>query len=130
MLKSLFHADYAMAHLAENKALLAFAKEKLSKEDFDKLNKSRRNLIIFQMIPHILLVIEIICVFLFVPYQEVPKGYANQRETIILCSTALYIFFLTFWLILSQFLVGKLWHKYVKWFRKSGDISKFYQLFK
>lgn len=120
----------AVGHVLESKAQLDYARGNLSKEHFDKLYRSRRSLVIFQAIPWILFAVGILCVFLFVPAQEVPYGHASMRETMLLFGAVFFIFFYMFWLIISQFVVGKLWHKYVKWYKKAGTMAELYRLLK
>lgn len=117
-----------MNHLLENQVPLQFAKENLPPEQFNRLFRSRRQLLWFQVFPWILAALGLILVLIFVPSEETLPGHASRRETILLFGSMFYIFFYGFWLILSQFLVGKLWHRYVKWFRKGDSIEKLYQL--
>lgn len=129
-MRYIFRSIYALGHVFEAKIHLEFARQNLSKEHFDKLYRSRRGLMRFQVIPWILFAVGILCAFLFVPAQEVPYGHASMRETVLLFGTVCFIFFYMIWIILSQFVVGQLWHKYVKWFRKSGSMDELYQLLK
>lgn len=127
---SLYRALYILSLHKEQKELLGYARNNLSAEDFEKLKSSRKHLIIFQSVPTIAIITVVITTLIFVPYEEVPKGYANLQVTILLFSTVIYIFFLVFWLILSQLLFRKtLWHNYVKWFKRKGTIDELYLLF-
>lgn len=127
---SLYRALYILSLHKEQKELLGYARNNLSAEDFEKLKSSRKHLIIFQSVPTIAIITVVITTLIFVPYEEVPKGYANLQVTILLFSTVIYIFFLVFWLILSQLLFRRaLWHNYVKWFRQKGTIDELHLLF-
>ena len=64
-----------------------------------------------------------------VPPEVVPNGYASRRETFLIFGAAGFLFFYIFWLVLSQFVVGKLWHKYARWYRKESSMEELYGLF-
>ncbi len=122
MKKFLYSLFYGTGQAMENEAQYSFARENLPKEQFEKLHHSRRCLCAMQAVPFVLLAIFLICVFLFVPTEEKINGSATMRETYLLFGTTIFIFFLIFWLILSQFVGGgRLWVKYAAWFRRSAD---------
>ena len=122
-------AASSVEHILENRAQVEFAQNTLSEAQFEALMKSRKQLWWFQIFPWIPAVIVVICVLLFVPPEVVPNGYAGRRETFLLFGAAGFLLFYTFWLVLSQFVVGKLWHKYARWYRKEGSVEELYGLF-
>ena len=128
-MRKFFQAMQAYRQYTENKALVYFADENIEKENLERLMKSRKQLILFQIFPFLLAVIGIIAVFIFIPSEEVPYGYASSRETVLLFGTVGFIFFYIIWIILSQFIVGRLWHRYVKWFRRDGTAEGLQRVF-
>lgn len=114
----------------ENIEKLEFARAILSKEQFVQLHKSYKQLFWFQMIPYIMLVIGIILIILFVPALKWPTEYDNLKFMVLLLWASVWVIFLFVWLILSQFIIGKLWLKYHKWYNGKGDIDELYALFK
>ena len=113
----------------ENRALKYFAEENIEKENLERLMKSRKQLILFQIFPFLLAVIGTIAVLIFIPAEDVPYGYASSRETALLFGAVGFIFFYIIWIILSQFIVGRLWHRYVKWFRRNGTAEELGNIF-
>mgnify|MGYP000377956198 CR=1 FL=1 len=80
--------------------------------------------------PVILLAAVVLLELILIPSEAVPKGYASAKETVILFETAFFIVpFYPVWLIVSQFAVGRLWHKYCRWYDKSEDRNGVYALF-
>lgn len=92
-------------HQIQNDKMLRFAKQIMSEEQFGKLYDSYKQLFWFQLSLPIAsaLIIALSCLIF--------RQYAYM---IFLFGSAAFIFLFIFWLILSQFLVGRLWHKYVK----------------
>ena len=120
----------ALNNRIENNKKLRFAKYKLSKEQYEKLYKSYKKLFWFQIAPVILFVIAVILILIFIPSQDVPNGYADMKTTILLFGTAFFVaLFFPIWLVISQFVVGKLWHKYFKWYKSEESMDKLYDLF-
>lgn len=102
----------------ENNEMLKFAKQVMSQEQFMKLYNSYRQLFWFQASLPIgaVILIATLCL-IFNSYVDVIIGFGL---------TAFILVFII-WLILSQFVVGRLWHKYVKLY-KSGvnpNVMKF-----
>ncbi|MDL2295495.1 hypothetical protein LJC18_01620 [Lachnospiraceae bacterium OttesenSCG-928-E19] len=121
--------DSSNSNAFGNAIKLAFAKENLTEEQFEKLYKSYKRLFWFQLAPAILLALAAILIIIFMP--SASYGQTDWKTAILLFGSAFFIFpFLPIWLVLSQFLVGKLWHSYSKWFKKSNDINELYALFK
>mgnify|MGYP000740699545 FL=1 len=109
---------------------LEFARRVLNKAQFDKLYRAYRRLFRFQIAPVILLAAVVLLELILIPSEAVPKGYASAKETVILFETAFFIVpFYPVWLIVSQFAVGRLWHKYCRWYDKSEDRNGVYALF-
>lgn len=114
----------------DNNGNLNFAKQALSKEQFDRLYKSYRQLFWFQITPVIVFAVLAILVMIFVPSQDVPNGYADMKMTILMFGTAFFLVpFWPAWLIVSQFASGKLWHRYIKWHKKGGSLEELYDIF-
>ena len=122
-LKTGYQAGYAVHHQAENSALVAYAREKLDDKRYAKLMKSRRNLLIFQLAPFGALLLALILIFVFIPHKQFIPGVVTARETYLLFTATGFIFIYIMWLILSQFCVGRIWHRYVKWFRRCKDLE-------
>ncbi len=109
---------------------LEFARRVLNKAQFDKLYRAYRRLFRFQIAPVILLAAVVLLELILIPSEAVPNGYASAKETVILFETAFFIVpFYPVWLIVSQFAVGRLWHKYCRWYDKSEDRNGVYTLF-
>lgn len=109
---------------------LEFARRVLNKAQFDKLYRAYRRLFRFQIAPVILLAAVVLLELILIPSEAVSNGYASAKETIILFETAFFIVpFYPVWLIVSQFAVGRLWHKYCRWYDKSEDRNGVYALF-
>lgn len=109
---------------------LEFARRVLNKAQFDKLYRAYRRLFRFQIAPVILLAAVVLLELILIPSEAVPNGYASAKETVILFETAFFIVpFYPVWLIVSQFAVGRLWHKYCRWYDKSKDRNGVYALF-
>ena len=109
---------------------LEFARRVLNKAQFDKLYRAYRRLFRFQIAPVILLAAVVLLELILIPSEAVPNGYASAKETVILFETAFFIVpFYPVWLIVSQFAVGRLWHKYCRWYDKSEDRNRIYALF-
>lgn len=109
---------------------LEFARRVLNKAQFDKLYRAYRRLFRFQIAPVILLAAVVLLELILIPSEAVPNGYASAKETVILFETAFFIVpFYPVWLIVSQFAVGRLWHKYCRWYDKSEDHNGVYALF-
>lgn len=109
---------------------LEFARRVLNKAQFDKLYRAYRRLFRFQIAPVILLAAVVLLELILIPSEAVPNGYASAKETVILFETAFFIVpFYPVWLIVSQFAVGRLWHKYCRWYDKSEDRKGVYALF-
>lgn len=109
---------------------LEFARRVLNKAQFDKLYRAYRRLFRFQIAPVILLAAVVLLELILIPSEAVPNGYASAKETVILFETAFFIVpFYPVWLIVSQFAVGRLWHKYCRWYDKSEDSNGVYALF-
>ena len=107
-----------------------FARRVLNKAQFDKLYRAYRRLFRFQIAPVILLAAVVLLELILMPSEAVPNGYASAKETVILFETAFFIVpFYPVWLIVSQFAVGRLWHKYCRWYDKSEDRNGVYALF-
>ena len=95
----------------ENNKMLKFAKQIMSQEQFMKLYKSYRQLFWFQLSLPIGAVVVIALLALI---------FSSYAEVIVAFGVTAFILLFIFWLILSQFVVGRLWHKYVKLY-KSGE---------
>ena len=109
---------------------LEFARRVLNKAQFDKLYRAYRRLFRFQIAPVILLAAVVLLELILIPSEAVPNAYASAKETVILFETAFFIVpFYPVWLIVSQFAVGRLWHKYCRWYDKSEDRNGVYALF-
>ena len=109
---------------------LEFARRVLNKAQFDKLYRAYRRLFRFQIAPVILLAAVVLLELILIPSEAMPNGYASAKETVILFETAFFIVpFYPVWLIVSQFAVGRLWHKYCRWYDKSEDRNGVYALF-
>ena len=109
---------------------LEFARHVLNKAQFDKLYRAYRRLFRFQIAPVILLAAVVLLELILIPSEAVPNGYASAKETVILFETAFFIVpFYPVWLIVSQFAVGRLWHKYCRWYDKIEDRNGIYALF-
>lgn len=109
---------------------LEFARRVLNKAQFDKLYRAYRRLFRFQIAPVILLAAVVLLELILIPSEAVSNGYASAKETVILFETAFFIVpFYPVWLIVSQFAVGRLWHKYCRWYDKSEDRNGVYALF-
>ena len=109
---------------------LEFARRVLNKAQFDKLYRAYRRLFRFQIAPVILLAAVVLLELILIPSEAVPNGYASVKETVILFETAFFIVpFYPVWLIVSQFAVGRLWHKYCRWYDKGEDRNGVYALF-
>ena len=109
---------------------LEFARRVLNKAQFDKLYRAYRRLFWFQIAPVILLAAVVLLELILIPSEAVPNGYASAKETVILFETAFFIVpFYPVWLIVSQFAVGRLWHKYCRWYDNSEDRNEVYALF-
>lgn len=109
---------------------LEFARRVLNKAQFDKLYRAYRRLFRFQIAPVILLAAVVLLELILIPSETVSNGYASAKETVILFETAFFIVpFYPVWLIVSQFAVGRLWHKYCRWYDKSEDRNGVYALF-
>ncbi len=103
-------AQGAANNRIENNEMLVLAKQIMSEEQFERLYRAYRQLFWFQLSLPIgaSLIIAVSCI-IFRQYAEIILAFGG---------TAFILLFI-FWLILSQLLVGRLWHKYVKLY-KSG----------
>ena len=109
---------------------LEFARRVLNAAQFEKLYRAYRQLFWFQLAPVLVLAAAVLLELIFIPSEVVPNGYASTKETVILFETAFFIVpFYPVWLIVSQFAVGRLWHKYCRWYDKSRDRNGVYALF-
>ena len=95
----------------QNNEMLKFARQTMNEEQFRKLYKSYRQLFWFQLSLPIsaVLIIALSCII-----------FSQYAEAIFALGCEAFIFLFIIWLIISQFVVGKLWHKYVKLY-KSGE---------
>ncbi len=89
----------------ENHKQLRFAREVLNNDNFMKLYKSYKQLFWFQLsFPIVAVVVTILSCLLFYNY-----------ITIVLAIAAVgFLFGFIIWMILSQFVAGRLWHKYAQ----------------
>ena len=94
----------------QNNEMLKFAWHTMNEEQFRKLYKSYRQLFWFQ------LSLPITAVLIIALLSIVFSQYA---KAIFALGCVAFIFLFIIWLIISQFAVGRLWHKYVKLY-KSG----------
>lgn len=95
----------------ENNKMLKFAQQIMSQEQFEQLYKSYRQLFWFQLsLPIAAVLIIALSCMIFSQYAEMIFGFG--------CVAFIFLFII--WLIISQFAVGKLWHKYAKLY-KSGE---------
>ena len=78
----------ALQNAIKNNEKLAFAKSVLSKEQFERLYKSYRNLFWFQIMPVIVLAVAVVLELIFIPSENVPNGVASLKETIIIFEAA------------------------------------------
>lgn len=104
----------------ENKKKLEFARNVLNDENFEKLYKSYRQLFWFQI--SYLIISSVILVLTSLIFRE----YWSE---VLMIGAFILIFGFIIWLILSQFIAGKLWRKYDKWYRKGGNMEGLYKLF-
>lgn len=95
----------------QNNKMLVFAKNTMSEEQFMRLYASYRQLFWFQIALPIgaVLILAVLCI-IFRQYVEIILAFG---------ATAFILLFI-FWLILSQFVVGRLWHKYVKLYNSNA----------
>lgn len=95
----------------QNNKMLMFAQQIMSKEQFMKIYKSYKQLFWFQLsLPAgAVLIIALLCII-----------FRQYAEMIFAFGVTAFILLFIVWLILSQFLVGRLWHKYVKLY-KNGE---------
>ena len=115
----------AMQNKIENNEKLRFAKKNLSGEQFRRLYGAYRRLFWFQIAPVFVLLAALLLMLIFIPAE--PSGV---KAGIMLLTVAFFLVpFLPVWLVLSQFVVGKLWHRYSKWYQKEGSISELHALF-
>lgn len=93
----------------ENNEMLRFASEVLNSKNFIKLYKSYRQLFWFQLsFPIVSVVLTVLGCIIF----------NSCIDIVLLIAASGFIFGFIIWMILSQFLAGRLWHKYVKWYKK------------
>lgn len=94
----------------QNNEMLMFAKNTMSEEQFKRLYASYRQLFWFQIALPIgaVLILALLCV-IFRQYVKIILAFGATAFT----------FLFIFWLILSQFVVGRLWHKYVKLYKSN-----------
>ena len=98
----------SLRNASDNSRMLNFARAVLEKEQFEQLHRSYKSLFWFQLSLPIAaaVLIPVLCLIF--------KEYA----VLIACFGAvLFLFLFIIWLILSQFLVGRMWHKYVKLYK-------------
>lgn len=100
----------AINNKIENNDMLKFARNIMSEEQFIKIYKSYRRLFWTQLSVPIAGVV-------FIPL--LCLAFSEYAMIIAAFGTVLFLFLFIVNLILSQFLVGRLWHKYVKLY-KSG----------
>ena len=88
--------------------LYCFAKQVMSQEEFTKLSNSYRQLFWFQLFlpTGAVLLIAVLCLI-----------FNSYVDVIIMVGVTAFILLFIIWLILSQFVVGRLWHKYVKLYK-------------
>ncbi|CVH74457.1 hypothetical protein BN3662_00271 [Clostridiales bacterium CHKCI006] len=111
----------ALMNKIENNQMLSEAKRLLDQDRWDRLRQSYRQLFWFQITPVFVFVIAIILVFFFCP--TTAADGTQIKAAIILFGTAFFVLiFFPVWLILSQFVVGRLWHRYAKWYRQGGSL--------
>ena len=122
-MKTAYRARYTAEHIAENSALTAYARENLDDERYAHLMRSRRNLLIFQLAPLAMLLLAVVLIFVFIPHEQFIPGVVTARETYLIFTATGFIFIYIMWLILSQFCVGRMWHRYVKWFRRCENLE-------
>ena len=102
----------------ENNKMLKFAQQIMSQEQFMQLYKSYRQLFWFQLLLPIgaAVTIALLCLI-----------FRSYAKIIVAFGVTAFIFLFIIWLILSQFVVGRLWHKYVKLYKsgKHPNVIKF-----
>ena len=96
-----------------NNEMLEFDKQTMNEDQFRKLYKSYRQLFWLQLSLPIatVLITALLCII-----------FNQYAKAILTLGCVAFIFLFIIWLIISQFVVGKLWHKYAKLY-KSGEDS-------
>lgn len=95
----------------QNNKMLMFAKNIMNEEQFMRLYASYRQLFLFQIALPIgaVLVLAVLCIV-----------FRQYAEIILAFGVVAFILLFILWLILSQFVVGRLWHKYVKLYNSNA----------
>ena len=108
----------------QNSDPLRLAKLLLPEEDHQRLLRSYRRLFWFQISPVPAFLAAELAVLIFVP-----SAYGNVKLAVLLLIPVFFCVILwPVWLVISQFTVGKLWHKYSKWYRRKGSADELYNL--
>lgn len=115
----------ALQNAADNHTKLEFASKVLSDEEFTVLYKSYKQLFWAQ--------ISFMIVFMVIWFIGCTLGAAflpvEQRMIPVGFIPVVFIILYPFWLIITQFCFGKIWHKYNKWYRKTGSINELHGIF-
>lgn len=115
----------------ENNIKLKVARENLSKEEFKMLYDSYKTLKKFQAIPAIIFMVVFVLELIFIPGESVQYGDSSPKETFIIMEVALFLMVIyPIWLIITQFICGKLWHKYSKWYKNAVVPRGIHDIFK
>lgn len=122
----------AYRNIIENKEKLRFARQHLSKKQFEQLYRSYKQLYWFQISSVIIFIVVIVLEAIFVPgpWTAEDPGMATMKTTALIFTAGFFcVPIFPIWLIISQFAVGKLWHKYSKWYKKESSMNELYQMF-
>ena len=108
----------ALANWVDNQEKMIFARRVLTAEQYGQLG------------PVLVFAAAELAVLLFMPASAVPEEFGDLKLAILTMAPVLFIFpFYTVWLIVTQFAVGRLWHRYARWYKNGRGRAELEALF-
>lgn len=120
----------AMANWVDNQEKMIFARRVLTAEQYGQLRRSYWQLFWAQLGPVLVFAAAELAVLLFMPGTPVAEGHGDLKMAILAMAPVLFLFpFYTVWLIVTQFAVGRLWHRYARWYKNGRGRAELDALF-
>lgn len=120
----------ALSNWVDNQEKMIFARRVLTAEQYGQLRRSYWQLFWAQLGPVLVFAAAELAVLLFMPASAVPEEFGDLKLAILTMAPVLFIFpFYTVWLIVTQFAVGRLWHRYARWYKNGRGRAELEVLF-
>ena len=110
----------ALEKAIKKNKILASARQTLDDDRFIKLFVSYKQLLWFQRSYIIFAIILILTIGII---------WRNQLEVVLMTIGVVLSVGFAIWMLLGQFVVGKLWRKYVKWYKRPGSVLELEDIF-